>query len=492
MLADEARRRRHGAETTYVRVADVALPLGGALDIPPAAREVRVSADAAALASAAAVAPRRGRGVGDSAGVGLLAGGPAGARASVRDAARWTSCVTPACRRHVHRRGAHRRARRGGVRARSRARGRARPGATHGPPAGGAGGSTRAAPAGRRAAARARLAAELRAAAAVTGQPASPTTGYEDVRADRPGAPAGRQHPVHPGGLVALRPEARAGGADGRRRRSGRRVGPDDESEGRRRATARRDAAEHPGRRAACRWSATAHTGGSADEPAPPRRGRVPQRASARLRPASAMPIGSTCGSTFRHAAPSCFTRARSTSAWCRRSSTCAASRTSRVPGVAIGSDGPVASVAVFSRVPIDRVRTVALDASSRTSVALFTVLCARHFGIEPGGARDAARIRGDARDRATRRSSSATSRCCSITPRPACRRRTSAWRGGRTRGCRSSTPSGSAGPGLLAAGDVAALREACRLGVEHCDEVARAALPGRPGPRGRRRPVPS
>lgn len=51
MLADEARRRRHGTETTYVRVADVALPLGGALDIPPAAREVRVSADAAALAS---------------------------------------------------------------------------------------------------------------------------------------------------------------------------------------------------------------------------------------------------------------------------------------------------------------------------------------------------------------------------------------------------------------------------------------------------------
>jgi len=51
MLADEARRRRHGAETTYVRVADVALPLGGALTIPPAAREVRVSADATALAS---------------------------------------------------------------------------------------------------------------------------------------------------------------------------------------------------------------------------------------------------------------------------------------------------------------------------------------------------------------------------------------------------------------------------------------------------------
>lgn len=54
------------------------------------------------------------------------------------------------------------------------------------------------------------------------------------------------------------------------------------------------------------------------------------------------------------------------------------------VPGVAVGSDGPVDSVALFSRVPLDRVRTVALDASSRTSAALVRVLCARHFGIAP------------------------------------------------------------------------------------------------------------
>jgi aminodeoxyfutalosine synthase len=52
MLADEARRRRHGADTTYVRVADVSLPLaGGPPNIPPAAREVRVRADAATVAS---------------------------------------------------------------------------------------------------------------------------------------------------------------------------------------------------------------------------------------------------------------------------------------------------------------------------------------------------------------------------------------------------------------------------------------------------------
>jgi predicted solute-binding protein len=54
------------------------------------------------------------------------------------------------------------------------------------------------------------------------------------------------------------------------------------------------------------------------------------------------------------------------------------------VPGVAIASDGPIASVAVFSKGPIDRVRTLALDVSSRTSVALTRILCARRWGIAP------------------------------------------------------------------------------------------------------------
>jgi len=54
------------------------------------------------------------------------------------------------------------------------------------------------------------------------------------------------------------------------------------------------------------------------------------------------------------------------------------------VPGVAIGSEGPIASVAVFSRRPLNDIRTLALDTSSRTSVALLQVLCARHFYIAP------------------------------------------------------------------------------------------------------------
>src|SRR5688572_23452500 len=54
------------------------------------------------------------------------------------------------------------------------------------------------------------------------------------------------------------------------------------------------------------------------------------------------------------------------------------------VPGVGIGSRGPVASVAIFTRVPIEAVRRIALDTSSRTSVALVKVLCRHRFHIEP------------------------------------------------------------------------------------------------------------
>jgi chorismate dehydratase len=54
------------------------------------------------------------------------------------------------------------------------------------------------------------------------------------------------------------------------------------------------------------------------------------------------------------------------------------------VPGVGIGSRGPIASVALYTRLPIDRIRTIALDTSSRTSVTLIRVLCRHRFGIEP------------------------------------------------------------------------------------------------------------
>ena len=53
-------------------------------------------------------------------------------------------------------------------------------------------------------------------------------------------------------------------------------------------------------------------------------------------------------------------------------------------PGVAIGSDGPIASVAIFTRAPMPEVRTIALDISSRTSVALTRILCAERWKISP------------------------------------------------------------------------------------------------------------
>jgi chorismate dehydratase len=54
------------------------------------------------------------------------------------------------------------------------------------------------------------------------------------------------------------------------------------------------------------------------------------------------------------------------------------------VGGMGIVSDGPVASVALFSSKTIGEIRSIAVDTSSRTSTALLRVLCRESFGIEP------------------------------------------------------------------------------------------------------------
>lgn len=54
------------------------------------------------------------------------------------------------------------------------------------------------------------------------------------------------------------------------------------------------------------------------------------------------------------------------------------------VPDIGIGSLGPIASVAIFSKVPVGEIRSLALDTSSRTSVALVKVLSRHHFRIAP------------------------------------------------------------------------------------------------------------
>jgi chorismate dehydratase len=54
------------------------------------------------------------------------------------------------------------------------------------------------------------------------------------------------------------------------------------------------------------------------------------------------------------------------------------------VPGMGIVSEGPVASVALFSARPIGEIRSIAVDTSSRTSTGLLRVLCREKFVIDP------------------------------------------------------------------------------------------------------------
>jgi chorismate dehydratase len=54
------------------------------------------------------------------------------------------------------------------------------------------------------------------------------------------------------------------------------------------------------------------------------------------------------------------------------------------VPGAGVTSKGPVASVAIYTRRDPRDIRTIAMDATSRTSVALAMVLLGRAFGIAP------------------------------------------------------------------------------------------------------------
>jgi chorismate dehydratase len=53
-------------------------------------------------------------------------------------------------------------------------------------------------------------------------------------------------------------------------------------------------------------------------------------------------------------------------------------------PGIGIVSDGPVASVALFTSRPVEQLRCIAVDTSSRTSTGLMGLLCLEVFGIDP------------------------------------------------------------------------------------------------------------
>lgn len=51
------------------------------------------------------------------------------------------------------------------------------------------------------------------------------------------------------------------------------------------------------------------------------------------------------------------------------------------IPDIAIATKGVVRSILLISRVPVEQIKNVALDTSSRTSVALTKVLFAKFWG---------------------------------------------------------------------------------------------------------------
>lgn len=54
------------------------------------------------------------------------------------------------------------------------------------------------------------------------------------------------------------------------------------------------------------------------------------------------------------------------------------------IPDVAIASRGAVRSILLIGKVPVEKMKRVAVDTSSRTSVALLQVLCEKSYGVKP------------------------------------------------------------------------------------------------------------
>lgn len=54
------------------------------------------------------------------------------------------------------------------------------------------------------------------------------------------------------------------------------------------------------------------------------------------------------------------------------------------VRGAGVACHGPVRSILLVSKRPLDQIRTLAADSSSRSSVALTRILLARRYGVEP------------------------------------------------------------------------------------------------------------
>jgi chorismate dehydratase len=160
------------------------------------------------------------------------------------------------------------------------------------------------------------------------------------------------------------------------------------------------------------------------------------------------------------------------------------------VPGAGVTSNGPVASVAIYTRRSPRDIRTIAMDSSSRTSVALATVLLRRAFGVAPEpvsmppdldamlARADAALIIGDVAlflDDATVRLKPDTM------GRPPIAKLDLGELWTRSTGLPFVYAVWTGWPGAATSADVAALQRARDEGVAHAGEVARAYYPGDP-----------
>ena len=143
--------------------------------------------------------------------------------------------------------------------------------------------------------------------------PAVPTTGYDDVKRVALARLVVDNVPSIQVDWSLYGPEARAGRADGRRRRCGRRVGGRRHERGPPPRAARGDSAQHRGGRAGSGRAQRPLRSRLLHDAGPPGSRRVSQRPSAGLRTRSLAAVRLSA-STCRPNARGCFTRARSTS----------------------------------------------------------------------------------------------------------------------------------------------------------------------------------
>ena len=166
------------------------------------------------------------------------------------------------------------------------------------------------------------------------------------------------------------------------------------------------------------------------------------------------------------------------------------------VPGAGVTSNGPVASVAIYTQRDPRDIRTIAMDSSSRTSVALATVLLRREFGVAPEpvsmppdletmlSRADAALIIGDAAlflDEATINQSTISRKSAIPNPQSAIVRLDLGELWTRSTGLPFVYAVWTGWQGAATEDEIAALQRARDEGVAHADEVARDYYPGDP-----------